>query len=221
MKTTTKVAAGFATMAALVVVTGASGHLASEALRDDMERLIGPLWDTADGSMESMIQLQRQVIAVSRLMASDDAATQQAVLTEASTSFDEAIGRVVAAGILPPARLTEIGKRLEEYRGWRVTLIEKWNLLAATRTAFDREARVFVQFSGVFEAHGDTAVEALMGRSNALSAPGLGWEARWAAADGAMEATIGMLQQLHAVATMQSGRPIGEVRADIAAARAA
>ncbi len=85
----------------LVILSCAAGYYASSTLAGRLAFVTGPAWDTADGTMEGVIGLQAEALAINRMLLGE--LTPEQAKQYAATARHEAadaFGRAQAAGLL-------------------------------------------------------------------------------------------------------------------------
>ena len=97
----TKIVTGLAILATTLLAVGLIGGAGHFPAGDDPQYIVGPAWSTADGAMETTIQIEAQMILVDRILDSRDGTQYLAAVNEARTAAREALERVANAGIIP------------------------------------------------------------------------------------------------------------------------
>ncbi len=226
---TTKIAVGYLLMVVLLILTAFAGFYAKNQLSQSLDNITGPAWDTADGSMEGVISVQHQMLALVEMAAYAKSGELRMPegLAEAQSGAEEAFGRMFDSGKVPAAMAENISTRLGAFNAARDQLVDKSSAyVTAVEAMRDNSAR-FVGFMVLVEDIGDAAVEELAANpSQPLTWNGIA--DRWAAADGAMESRIAMLSRLHeyrdvvnhnlrpAEAAKHMDEPLAELEATIA-----
>lgn len=108
---------GMTVMLAMVVISGVVGIHGITGLGQRLEFVTGPAWDTADGTMEGVIGVQAEALAIDSLMLEDvnvDTARQRAV--EGRAMADSAFARAKAAGLLDGRQLDTLDRLLAANR---------------------------------------------------------------------------------------------------------
>ncbi len=194
MKVSTKIGAGFALMTLMLVIAGVVGFTSTNRLVSSLDFLMGPAWDTADGSMEGKIAIQQEMLALNAMadVAKSGSFREPDELDEASATAKEAFQRMFDAGTIPASQADSINSSIKEFETTSAQLISASRDYAAKFSAMQSNLNRFVGLMVLVEDIGDAAVESL---ANNPDAP-LTWNrisSRWAAADGAMESRIALL----------------------------
>jgi len=167
MRVGTKLGFSFAVLCSLIVLSGVTGWYGTQRLGTALDFVTGPAWETADGAMESQINLQREVLAVYALLnPGRDEAAARAELEAARAAADRALVRVQASHIIPADKLAGLASALVAYRGARDRLLAAYADLATTptqfsdvRDVFDAAAYRLIAALTEVEAAGDRQIE--------------------------------------------------------------
>lgn len=167
--------------------------------------IIGAAWNTADGAMETSIEIEAQMLAVKNLIFGADLAAVEKDLNKAIEGANEASSRMIEAGLLGEQRAQQFTRLNRQYQTQRNELIDVFHQYNAAKKAYDQATTRLVDFGEKYEALGDHAVEALEQEPDKL----LTWredvQTRWHAADGAMESNIGLLWKLYQTQRLLDG----------------
>ncbi len=198
MKISTKIGAGAALLTLMLVIAGSVGFISTNRLVSDIHFLMGPAWDTADGSMEGKISIQQEMLSLNTM--ADDAKKgvfrEPANLEESKATAHEAFKRMFDAGTIPPEQSDRIRQQIEAFEADSAKLVEGARDYAARFSAMQNNTQRFVGLMTLVEDIGDAAVEELATNPDAA----LSWNSisgRWAAADGAMESRIALLTRAY------------------------
>ncbi len=122
MKIGTKLGGGFLLMALLVGIAGGSGIYGISQLAKALTFISGPAWDAADGAMEGNIGIEKQMIALERMMADgsiknkeESFSSHRRMLDEGERMTKEAFGRMRASGLIPEDRLKALDEKLSAF----------------------------------------------------------------------------------------------------------
>ncbi|QAV04453.1 N-acetylglucosamine regulated methyl-accepting chemotaxis protein [Vibrio cholerae] len=168
--------------------------------------IVGPAWDTADGAMETSIQIEAQMLAVNRLILGEDSQRVEEILNTAIKEVDAASSRMIEAGLLSAAQTQQFSQFNSQYQQSRNALITRYKNYIETKKSYDKATQVLVDFGEKLEALGDSAVEELEREPNRS----ITWQSdvkeRWQAADGGMESNIGLLWKLYYTQRLLDGQ---------------
>ncbi|KFD82197.1 methyl-accepting chemotaxis (MCP) signaling domain protein [Vibrio paracholerae] len=171
-----------------------------------MSYIVGPAWDTADGAMETSIQIEAQMLAVNRLILGEDSQRVEEILNTAIKEVDAASSRMIEAGLLSAAQTQQFSQFNSQYQQSRNALITRYKNYIETKKSYDKATQVLVDFGEKLEALGDSAVEELEREPNRS----ITWQSdvkeRWQAADGGMESNIGLLWKLYYTQRLLDGQ---------------
>ncbi|EEY51427.1 methyl-accepting chemotaxis protein [Vibrio cholerae CT 5369-93] len=168
--------------------------------------IVGPAWDTADGAMETTIQIEAQMLAVNRLILGEDSQRVEQILNTAITEVDTSSSRMIEAGLLSAAQTQQFSQFNSQYQQSRNALITSYKNYIETKKSYDKATQVLVDFGEKLETLGDSAVEELEREPN----QNITWQSdvmeRWQAADGGMESNIGLLWKLYYTQRLLDGQ---------------
>lgn len=168
--------------------------------------IVGPAWDTADGAMETTIQIEAQMLAVNRLILGEDSQRVEQILNTAITEVDTSSSRMIEAGLLSAAQTQQFYQFNSQYQQSRNALITSYKNYIETKKSYDKATQVLVDFGEKLETLGDSAVEELEREPNR----NITWQndvmERWQAADGGMESNIGLLWKLYYTQRLLDGQ---------------
>lgn len=205
MKLRTKVLGSFGLIGVVVIAIGVFALLTVSSSSQSLRYIVGPAWDTADGAMETSIELEAQMIAVYDLIAGADKASVMTRLAEAEEAAQGASSRMIAAGLIGEARTTALKELSGRYRSEREALIAEFGQYSQAKRDYNQATQVLVEFGEKLEALGDGAVEELESAPTRLVTWQDDIQPRWQAADGGMESNIGLLWKLYQTQRLLEG----------------
>ena len=196
MKISTKIGLGFAAITAMLVIAGIAGFSGTTRLVHSLEYIMGPAWDTADGSMEGKINLSHEMLAINEMTAAalNGVVNVPTEITTAEGEAKEAFARMFAAGAIPGTQANKLEQAINTFNSDRDALVAAATDYANKFSALQTNLEVFVDFMSYIEDIGDAEVESLASNPDAP----LTWNTirnRWDAADGAMESRIALLSE--------------------------
>ncbi|MBK8973544.1 MAG: methyl-accepting chemotaxis protein [Hahellaceae bacterium] len=200
-----KLIGGFSILGVILLLTGLVGLRGISNLSQDLHFIIGPAWSTADGSMETSIEIEAQMIIVSHLLRGERDEKESADLARAKQRADEALARLTGADLLPEADVKSLMAQYANYQTAQTDLIAKHHAFQTVRSEFDINTEKFVLLGQAMEVIGDAAVEEIENSPLEPRTWAGGLEQRWKAADGGMESNIGLLWQLYYLERLLSG----------------
>lgn len=212
MKIATKITLLSLASVSLVALCGSIGWWGVSSLRAELREVAGPAWTTAARSLEGACNTGEQMRHVAEVLRTNDARAVADVKEHgeiAMKAFDEAI----AAGRLPAAQLTEFREVRESYARALSALLSQHGEWARLNAAFAASSAALVAFGPELETIGDGQVEEFEKSPERTTSWATGLRGKWEAADGCMEASIGMLGALFHLERMRGGAPAGECRA--------
>ncbi|HGH6007017.1 TPA: methyl-accepting chemotaxis protein [Vibrio cholerae] len=206
MRVKTKILVTFSVVGILVTALGIWTIKTMYSSSSGLSYIVGPAWDTADGAMETSIQIEAQMLAVNRLILGEDSQRVEEILNTAIKEVDAASSRMIEAGLLSAAQTQQFLQFNSQYQQSRNALITRYKNYIETKKSYDKATQVLVDFGEKLEALGDSAVEELEREPNRS----ITWQSdvkeRWQAADGGMESNIGLLWKLYYTQRLLDGQ---------------
>ncbi|EGQ9203841.1 methyl-accepting chemotaxis protein [Vibrio cholerae] len=206
MRVKTKILVTFSVVGILVTALGIWTIKTMYSSSSGLSYIVGPAWDTADGAMETTIQIEAQMLAVNRLILGEDSQRVEQILNTAITEVDTSSSRMIEAGLLSAAQTQQFSQFNSQYQQSRNALITSYKNYIETKKSYDKATQVLVDFGEKLEALGDSAVEELEREPNRS----ITWQSdvkeRWQAADGGMESNIGLLWKLYYTQRLLDGQ---------------
>ncbi|WP_316246915.1 methyl-accepting chemotaxis protein [Vibrio cholerae] len=206
MRVKTKILVTFSVVGILVTALGIWTIKTMYSSSSGLSYIVGPAWDTADGAMETSIQIEAQMLAVNRLILGEDSQRVEDILNTAIKEVDAASSRMIEAGLLSAAQTQQFSQFNSQYQQSRNALITRYKNYIETKKSYDKATQVLVDFGEKLEALGDSAVEELEREPNRS----ITWQSdvkeRWQAADGGMESNIGLLWKLYYTQRLLDGQ---------------
>lgn len=192
-----KIIMGFSTLTLMLVILGSIGFFGIQRLSDNINFIIGPAWDTADGAMEGTISIEAQMIAVAAIVSGSNQEQNLTRYKEASEGAREAIDALISAGLIPQDQINTVNSAIEHYNESAATLFDELKTYTAEKKAYNDIVAEFVQLGEEMEEIGDAAVEEIKNNPTMSFQWQGDLDQRWEAADGGMESNIGLLWSLY------------------------
>ncbi|WP_331716593.1 methyl-accepting chemotaxis protein [Vibrio cholerae] len=206
MRVKTKIIVTFSVVGILVTALGIWTIKTMYSSSSGLSYIVGPAWDTADGAMETTIQIEAQMLAVNRLILGEDSQRVEQILNTAITEVDTSSSRMIEAGLLSAAQTQQFSQFNSQYQQSRNALITSYKNYIETKKSYDKATQVLVDFGEKLETLGDSAVEELEREPDR----NITWQSdvmeRWQAADGGMESNIGLLWKLYYTQRLLDGQ---------------
>lgn len=206
MRVKTKILVTFSVVGILVTALGIWTIKTMYSSSSGLSYIVGPAWDTADGAMETTIQIEAQMLAVNRLILGEDSQRVEQILNTAITDVDTSSSRMIEAGLLSAAQTQQFSQFNSQYQQSRNALITSYKNYIETKKSYDKATQALVDFGEKLETLGDSAVEELEREPNR----NITWQSdvmeRWQAADGGMESNIGLLWKLYYTQRLLDGQ---------------
>lgn len=194
-----KIILGFSILTLMLIIVGSVGLYGIQRLSDNFAFITGPAWDTADGAMEGTIGIQGQMLAVAAIVSGEDYEQNLTTFDEAVDVADEAINRLIKAGLMARDQVETVTDAIELHQTRTQALFSTYQDFDTKRNAFNLLVAEFVQLGEEMEEIGDGAVEEIEANPTAFYRWQGDLDQRWAAADGGMESNIGLLWGLYHV----------------------
>ena len=209
MKLSTKSVAGLTIVGFTIVILASVAFYGINKLSDTLDYIVGPAWDTADGAMETTINLQRKINQTNETLVGREA--DDSAKIEATESANEALARLTKAAMISPNDLQTLQQNKRAYEQSEKQLIADYQEFVAIKSEFDHLTSDLVELLEELEERGDSAVEELENNPNQSISWNSGLKTKWQAADGGMETTIGLLQQLYFLERILKGENFAEL----------
>jgi methyl-accepting chemotaxis protein len=198
MKISTKLLAGYLLLVIMIAICSVAGFTGVKRLSDLVEVIVGPAWNTADGAMEGSIGIGSQMLGLERQLANghnqEENAYAQGLLDEGLAMENEALGRLILAGLISEAELATLKSHREAFAQTKNALLKDYAAFAAANLNFNRHVDEFQALMTATEELGDAQVEMLTDNPGRAISWNGGLKERWNAGDGAMESQIEMLE---------------------------
>jgi len=191
-----KIITGFTLAILLILVVGSIGFIGITKLSENLSFIVGPAWDTADGAMEGTIGLEAEMLAVERILQGYHLDKGMQELKEGKATADESIERLISAGLMARDEIENVKRVKQQYETLLEALLVKYQDFARIKYQFNDLVESFVVLGEEIEAIGSSAIEGFEQSPNQAYTWAGDIEQRWQAADGGMEANIGLLRGL-------------------------
>ncbi len=207
MKIKVKLISIFALIAVVILTIGGLATYNQSANRMALNYITGPAWDTADGAMETTIEVQIQMLAVTDILSGHEPEKARERLQQAMDTAKEASSRMISAGLIGKDKISRFQMLYQDYQQLRDQLLRDFNLYQQSKQAYDAATARLVDFGEQLEEIGDQSVETLESEPDRLITWREDVASRWQAADGGMESNIGLLWKLYHVQRLLDGEP--------------
>ena len=217
MKLSTKSVAGLTIVGLTIAILASVAFYGINKLSSTLDYIVGPAWDTADGSMETTINLQRLINLTNDTI--DGRKVDENRFTEANDAATDALNRLQSADMISSSDMQALQTNKQAYHQSELRLIADYQDFARIKQLFEQTTAELVSLLEELEEHGDAAVEELQNNPNQSISWNSGLQAKWQAADGSMETTIGLLQQLYFLERILKGEDFSALSAKLEQAR--
>lgn len=155
--------AGLATFFVVIAFNTYVGYSSNSQLSDMLDYITGAAWNTADGAMEGQIGLESQIIVMQSFYYKNiDASKAKEKLAKGIEMENEALGRMLKAGLIDKKMVEELKRQLVQYHQARDALFERLSLGADAQVefnVFEKQVNTLLDFIGELEAAADSKVE--------------------------------------------------------------
>ncbi|MDD2942450.1 MAG: methyl-accepting chemotaxis protein [bacterium] len=203
MKLSKRIFLGYGVIVGLLVVSSLIALSSSDKMNIALEQITGPGWQTADGAMELSIYLERSLNLAKEIAEANEEGSIDA-LVDVREELASAYQQITAANFLESHYLDDLKQAMYAYNKALDQFLVQNSALKKSKKVFDNNVTKFVEFSKLVEERGDSAVEDLERNPDSEFSWNNGLQRRWEAADGGMEANIGLLRQLYYVEKLKA-----------------
>ncbi len=198
MKIGTKLGGGYLLILMMVLLCSGAGFYGVNKLSGLLDFITGPAWDTADGAMEGSIGIEAEMLGVGHTISGQsDANKAGELIKEGQAMAEEALGRMVAAGLMSAAEVDQIGTQKTAFREAENHLLMSFQAFQKSDMTLRRHFNQFQELMTEAEEVGDSAVESLENNPNSSITWNSGLSEKWSAADGGMETQIELLTRFY------------------------
>lgn len=191
-----KVSSGLVALISILVITASVGFYSTYSLSNLLNFITTTAWDTADGAMEGSIGIEAQMLAVERITAGHNDHSND-LLKEGEELADEALNRMIAAGLMSPNELETLNRNWASFNETKASFMQAYQSYVQSKRSLDANLADFQAVMIEAEELGDGQVEELEENPRKLFSWNSGLSEKWSAADGAMEAQIHFLSMIY------------------------
>lgn len=162
-----KIGIAVSALTLFLIICASAGLYGAKTLSNALDFISGPAWNAADGAMETTIELEKQIIAVQRIVL-DSGKQQESLRTiaEAEAAAGEASGRMLSSGLFDDSTANELKQLQANFDAAKKRLIvistnsnASAGDLRQSATQFDDATSALMNFLVVMEETGDSKVE--------------------------------------------------------------
>lgn len=117
MKLSWKIGTGNALAVVMLVTCGIVGFCSVRSLSGYLNYITGPAWETADGAMEGLIFLEKQMLASRKILSGIEVAANRELLEESRRVTNEAFTSMLAAGLMSAEDAAKVRAQQASYEG--------------------------------------------------------------------------------------------------------
>lgn len=198
MKIRKKLGGGYLLVLGMVLICSGAGFYGVNRLSNLLDFITGPAWDTADGAMEGTIGIEAEMLGISMLTSGQvDTETAQSLLDKGNEMAEEALGRMISAGLMSANEISQVKKQKQRFRQAKETLLKAYQQFSNADNKLHVHFNNFQNLMTQAEELGDTAVETLEQSPDMIITWNSGLSEKWAAADRGMESQIELLTRFY------------------------
>ncbi|MEH6825818.1 MAG: methyl-accepting chemotaxis protein [Motiliproteus sp.] len=198
MRISTKLGGGYLLMLLMVLACSSAGLYGINRLSGLLDFITGPAWNTADGAMEGSIGIEAEMIGMGLIVSGQtDLGTARALLDQGKATAEEALGRMLAAGLLSADEVQRLNDQKRQFGSFQAQLLAAYQVFDAADLKLRNSFSGFQQLMSQAEELGDSAVEIYESSPDRLVSWNSGLSESWSAADGGMETQIAMLSRFY------------------------
>ncbi|MFC6440658.1 methyl-accepting chemotaxis protein [Bowmanella sp. JS7-9] len=199
--------------AVIVVMIGGASFWSLSRMSSILTFISGPAWQTAQSTSEASQAVQNQVLYMQKYLNGDVESRNQ--IEENGRIANQALQALRESAVVPQSQLNALQDQLQRYQSLRSRLMTEHLAFSKANALFEREVEQFVQLGEILEERGDGAVEELRSQPSRQISWQSGLQQKWEAADGGMEANIGMLTALYYLRIYLANAPSDSIREEI------
>lgn len=195
---------GFSLVALAGIIATVSAFNTVNQLGASLRKIGGETWEAADGITNTQIAMESQVIAAHNLLNGSDASVEKKRIEVLEQEICKEFIRFTTSDFFDKSQVQDVAtahdhfvKALDQLVDAHARRTEAENNYLLTTKDADR-------INEIVEGFGDSNVEALESSPDEAMSWNSGLAKYWDAADGAMEARIGYLQQVYATQLLSS-----------------
>ena len=193
-----KLYVGFGLLGLFLIISGITGYRSTEGLGETLSFITGPAWDTADGAMEGTIGIEQEMLGIEWYLSGTHSKTKaKEMMDEGSVVSQEALNRMTNSGLIEKEKLIPFQNALEGYQSGKQQLLDDFQSYQNSLNKLYKNFYEFQQIMEKAEEIGDGEVETLRNNPNLAISWNNGLQNKWEAADGAMEASIHLLNRIY------------------------
>ncbi len=195
---------GFGLVALAGIIATVSAFKTVNRLGVSLRKIGGETWDAADGIMMTQIAMEAQVIAAHNLLNGSDALVEKKRIEVLSKEIDEEFDRFTTSDFFDKAQVQDVAVAHDEFKRSLNRLVDVHARRTDAENNYLLASKDTNHINSLVEEFGDSTVESLEASPDDSITWNSGLSKYWAAADGAMEARIGYLQQIYATQLLSS-----------------
>lgn len=121
-----KLGVSYIVLIGLLILAGTAGIMANRILGNALDFATGPAWNAADGAMESVINIQKEIIELEKLLY--NIRSNHGGHYELKTNgANESIGRMLSSNLFKKELINDLNSKLAAYNKQREALVDLYN----------------------------------------------------------------------------------------------
>ncbi len=200
MKLVTKTSLAIGGMVILVLVGSSVGFYGVQRLAGALEFLSEKAWKASNGSMETTIGVQDQLIGLQRALndqaSEDNGDTLRKVIRQTDQLLSAAVADMKESGLFSNRQTEELNQRVERFGVVRDRLIETYTPFFSAHRQAMADVDDFKMFLDLVEQVGDGELDKMAQTPDRNISWNSGLAERWEAADASMESRIALLEYI-------------------------
>ena len=151
MKVSTKIGGSFFLLSLFVLIAGIAGYYGIHRLSQSLDFVTQNAWDAADGSMEAVIGIQHQMIALEHIIShievlnEQEEATFKTLLNTGQSAMTTAIKEMIDSGLISNQEMTQLNNQLPKFLEQQKVLLATHQRYRSVRMHFNENRLHFFQ----------------------------------------------------------------------------
>lgn len=193
-----KLGLSYVVLIIIIIACGLGAEYGIQTLSDLTDMFIGPLWNSADGAMNSIIEVQNQMIMIHELLLNQaDIEPYLKKITQSKELIKTQIYRLNDK-IISQKKQEDLNLLLENYEKNLDQTLKTYQYYSTDSKNFHEHAISFIELGSKLEEQiGDKALDELEKTPDQMFSWSSGLRERWLTADHVMESSIHLLWQLY------------------------
>lgn len=207
-----KLGAGYLIMAAALLFCAVAGFTAANSLSSTLNYVTTSAWDAADGAMEGTIEIEAEMLALSRILSGSTSIEDgKKEMASAAAGASEALGRMAGSGLMAADAVTKLQEYIEVFGASRDKIIVAYSDLQLNqKTAAENLAEIDANLYELEEI-----IETIAERKQAQNVSAEEILPYWNLADAIMETRLSLLGRSHSLNRILRGTDAEVLRVEM------